>query len=197
MNKQHINQMVLAYQNGDDTAMSDIFNAINPMIEKASREIEPFVEDFTKFDCRMVKKVQRLIQNFEYGKHDFLAAVKAIISKDKAQYIRRNTRKSEGYVSMTVLEGGNKSEEGEESLGYQFKSKDNTEHDVEFKERVTLLAQGNPKKETILLQWSRGAEDKAISELLAQLYGGKAESHRKFIQRFKTECRDRLASEMA
>jgi hypothetical protein len=197
MNKQRINGLVLAYQNGDNAAMYDLFNAINPMIEKASREIEPFVEDFTKFDCRMVKKIQRLIENFEYGRHDFLAAVKAIISKDKAQYIKRNSRRNDGYVSMTVLEGGGKSDDGDESLGYQFKSNDNTEYDVEFKERVTLLAQGNPKKETILLQWSRGAEDKAISELLAQLFGGKATGHRSFIKRFKTECRDRLASETA
>lgn len=192
MNKQKLNGLVLAYQNGDDTALAELFTTVNPMIERASLEVEPFLEDFTKFDCRVVREIKRQIDSFEYGRHDFLAAVKTIISQSKARFIRRNSRKSEGYVSMTALEG-----DGDENLGYQFESIESTEHDVFFKERVTLLAQGNPKKQTVLLQWSKGAEDKAISELLAQLHGGKAESHRKFIQRFKTECRNQLEVEFA
>ena len=192
MNKQRLNGLVLAYQNGDNMALTELFTAVNPLIERASLEVEPFIEDFTKFDCRVVREVKRQIDSFEYGKHDFVATVKTIISQSKSRFIRRNSRKSEGYVSMTALEGT-----GDEDLGYQFRSNESTEHDVLFKERVTLLAQGNPKKQTILLQWSKGTEDKAISELLAQLYGGKAESHRKFIQRFKTECRNQLEVEFA
>jgi len=192
MNKQHLNGLVLAYQNGNDAALNDLFAAVNPMIERASAEVEPFLDDFTKFDCRVIREISRQLKTFDYGRHDFLAMVKVIIQQSKSRFIKRNSRKSEGYVSMTSLEG-----DGEEDLGYQFESNANTEYDVEFNERVTLLAQGNPKKKCVLLQWSRGAEDKAISELLAQLYGGKAESHRKFIQRFKTECRNRLASETA
>ncbi|PAE24022.1 hypothetical protein [Bacillus sp. 7894-2] len=188
MNKTKLNELVLAYQNGSELALADLFNAVNPLIERASKEVEPFVDDFTKFDCRVVREIQRQIDSFEYGKHDFLAAVKTIISQSKARFIRRNSRKKDNYVSMVALEGN-----GDEDLGYQFEADGRTEDYVMFKERVTLLAQGNPKKETILLQWSRGAEDKSISELLAQLYGGKAESHRKFIQRFKTDCKELLS----
>jgi hypothetical protein len=197
MNKQRVNSMVLAYQNGDETAFREIFDAINPMIERASREVEPFIEDFTKFDCRVVREIERLIKSFQYGSHDFMSSVKAVIERNKAQYIRRDSRKSSARVSMSKLEDGNKESESDDNLGYQFKSTANTEDDVLFKERVTLLAQGDPRRKVILEQWSRGAEDLAISELLAQLFGGKSTGHRSFIKRFKTECRDRLASEMA
>lgn len=192
MKKHELNSLVLAHQNGDATAINDLFSAVHPLIERASVEVEPFLDDFTKFDCRVLREINRQLSTFEHGKHDFLAMAKTIISQSKARFIRRDSRKRESLVSMNALEGT-----GEEDLGFQFQSSSNVEDDISFKERVTLLAQGNPKKQTVLLQWSKGAEDKAISELLAQLYGGKAESHRKFVQRFKTECRARLEAELA
>ncbi len=191
MNKAQINSLVLAYQNGDETAMANLFDFINPMIEQASREVEPYLDDFTKFDCRVVREIKRLMDNFEYGKHDFISGVKTQISLSKARFIRRDSRKNGNYVSMTTLEGDG----GDDNLGFQFKSNSDVESEVAFTERVTELAQGDPRRETILLQWSKGSEDLAISELLAQLYGGKATGHRSFIKRFKTECRNILSYE--
>ena len=190
MEKRKLNQLVVEYQNGNSEVVDDIFKAINPMIEKASRDIEKFVDDFTKFDCRMVTKAKQLIETFDDSRDDFLAIFKTRLTREKAQFIKRNSRKHERQTSMATLEG-----DGEEDLGYQFKSSADVEAEIEFKERVTLLAQGNPKKETILSQWSKGATDTSISELLAQLYGGNAKSHRVFVARFKTECRTRLATD--
>jgi DNA-directed RNA polymerase specialized sigma24 family protein len=189
MNKTQVNMLVADYRNGNELALDEIFRKVNPLIESASRIIEKVSDDPTKFDCRVLLKIKKAVEDPTI--RDFAGYVKTIIGNERSDFLNRRRRKRED-ISMAALEG-----ESDEDLGYQFKSTDNTEHDVEFKERVTLLAQGNPKKESILQQWSRGAEDKAISELLAQRFGGKAESHRKFIQRFKTECRNRLASEMA
>jgi DNA-directed RNA polymerase specialized sigma24 family protein len=189
MNKTLVNELAMDYRNGNELALEEIFRKINPLIENASRIIEKVSDDPTKFDCRVLLKIKKAIE--DPSVKDFAGYVKTIIGNEKSDFLTRRKRKRED-ISMTAMEG-----DGDEDLGYQFESVDNTEQTIEFKERVTLLAQGNPKKEAILLQWSRGAEDKAISQLLAQLFGGKAESHRKFIQRFKTDCRDRLASETA
>ncbi len=187
MNKSQVNALVQDYRNGNELALDDIFRKVNPLIENASRIVEKVSDDPTKFDCRVLLRIKRALTDPDVK--DFAGYVKTIIGNEKSDFLTRRKRKRED-ISMTALEG-----DGDEDLGYQFQSKDDTENYVEFKERVTLLAQGNPKKETILKQWSRGAEDKAISELLAQLYGGKASGHRSFIKRFKTECRNKLASE--
>lgn len=191
--KQQLNSLATAYQHGDELALKGLFETLNPMIERASREVENYIDDFTKFDCRVVTEIKRLLETFDEDKHDFLSAAKAVITKSKARYIKRNSRKVERYVSMNTMESP---DDGGDELGYQFEGRSpDVEEATLFKETVTLLAQGNEKKLVILSQWSKGAEDKAISELLAKQFGGKATGHRSFIKRFKTECRNRLASE--
>jgi hypothetical protein len=191
LNKQQLNSLVASYKEGDNLALSKLFSEIHPLIERASLEVEPFVDNFTKFDCRVITEVKRQIDTFEHGKHDFLATVKTIISQSKARFIKRNSRNKEAYVSMTSLEG-----DGDENLGYQFKSLASTEGDVLFKEQAALLAQGNPIKKFIIDQWSKGADNKSISEMLAHRFGGKSESHRKTIQRFKNDCKVALSSDV-
>jgi hypothetical protein len=186
LNKVLVNELAADYRNGNELALDEIFRKLNPLIENASRIIEKVSDDPTKFDCRVLLKIKKAIDDPNIK--DLAGYVKTIIGNEKSDFLTRRKRKRED-ISMTKFEG-----DGDEDLGYQFESTSNTEHDIEFKERVTELAQGDPIKETILLQWSRGAENKSISELLAQLYGGKAETHRKTVQRFKTECKARLSS---
>lgn len=62
------------------------------------------------------------------------------------------------------------------------------------KEKIALLAKGDLKKRAILIAWSDGFyNDSALSELLAQLFGGKPESHRQAIKRFRSFCQESLA----
>lgn len=189
MNRERINKLAASYQDGNDRALSELFSAVNPLIEQASLEVEPFVEDFTKFDCRVVRNIEKLLETFDRATQDFYSAVKGVVNQDKARFIRRNSRKRNEDVMFSALEG-----QSEEDLGLQFEAANtDPEDEIMYRERVTLLAQGDPKKELVLSQWSKGAEDKSISELLAQRYGGLAESHRKFITRFKTDCQTALS----
>lgn len=62
-------------------------------------------------------------------------------------------------------------------------------------ERITGLAAGDPRKLAILNSWlDPEYNDSKTANLLAQTSGGKAESHRKFIGRFRTECQKALAN---
>lgn len=186
--KQQLNSLVGCYQRTEEEVyLREIFKQVNPIIERASRELEHLITDVTKFDCRVVLKAKKLIESFDEDKHDYLAAVKAIVSREKADFIRRRRSKLE-ETSLDALASGEGSEEGD-GLGYQFKSSENVVGTILLNEKIALLAQGDSRKKVILNEWSKGADDKSISELLAQRFGGKAESHRKFITRFKTdEC---------
>lgn len=187
MNRAQVDSLVQEYRGGNELALESIFRIVNPLIENASRMVEKVSDDPTKFDCRVLLKIKKAIEDPDVT--NFIGYVKTIIDNEKSDFLTRRKRKRED-VSMTSLDG-----DEDEDLGYQFKSAASTEADVMFKETVTLLAQGNPKRETILSQWAKGATDTSISELLAQLYGGNAKSHRVFVARFKTECRTRLATD--
>ncbi|MFL1672152.1 hypothetical protein [Paenibacillus dendritiformis] len=64
---------------------------------------------------------------------------------------------------------------------------------VLFKEKIAFLAEGDSRKEVILRAWSEGFENESeLAALLAQRFGGNAESQRKFIRRFRKSCRKRL-----
>jgi hypothetical protein len=194
LEREKLNNLVHEYKHGNELALDGIYKEVSPILERASREMERLMEDFASFDCVVLRELERHVKTFDVNKHDFLSAVKAVVSKYKARYIRRNKEFQESYVSMNAMEESSSVGADEDSLGWQFEAKENVEDEILFKEKIALLAQGDSFKETILLEWSKGANDTSISELLAQRFGGKSESHRRSITRFKTECQKRLAN---
>lgn len=63
------------------------------------------------------------------------------------------------------------------------------ESESEVQKEISVLANGDVKKEFILKAWANGlTNDLDLSRLLAQSLGGKAESHRKYIARFRANC---------
>lgn len=188
MNKEQINSLVVDYQNGNDLAIGALFEIINPLIERTSNEVEKVVVDVTKFDCRVISKVKKLADTFQYDKHNFVGAVKAIISKEKSDFIKRRA----SHLNEMSMEFLAEPRNGEP--GYQFEdTKHNVENDLLFKEKIALLAQGDVIKTCILNEWTKGAEDTSISLMLTHKFGGNSESHRKYIQRFRIKCRKRLS----
>lgn len=192
VSREVINEWVRDYKNGNEGAIDGIFEAVRPIIEESSRELEPYVTVFTKFDCSVIKKLRRLAKTFNEGEHDFMSAAKAIILREKADFFKRRSD-IDSEISKELLEG-----EDEEELGYQFEDVSaDVEAEVLYKEKVDLLAQDDERKKVVLEHWTKGASDSSISELLAQLFGGKSESHRKFVRRFRKECQRILSVEMS
>lgn len=61
------------------------------------------------------------------------------------------------------------------------------------KEMITVLADGNHRKELILKLWSCGGYNGVeIARMLAHTFGGNPESHRKTITRLRTDCINRI-----
>src|SRR5690625_1545173 len=70
----------------------------------------------------------------------------------------------------------------------------NVESEVLTKETIALLTQDDRSKK-ILEAWSIGnTNNTEISRMLTHTLGGKTESHRKFIQRYEKDCREKLAT---
>lgn len=192
MNKEQLNNLVISYQGGNEEALNDIFRTVSPLVERASEDLEGIVNDVTKFDCRILLKVKNLADDFSEETRDFLSIVKTLISKEKSDFIKRRSKHLE-EVSLEYLETPK-----ENDLGFQLKDPlAGIEDKVLFKEKVTLLAQGDQRRNKILTEWSKGTNDKGVSLMLAHQLGGNPESHRKFITRFKTECCNRLESEVS
>lgn len=68
--------------------------------------------------------------------------------------------------------------------------------ELEIKETITLLAKDDRKRKLILTEWMNGNwNDTNISSILADTIGGQVQSHRKFVQRFRIECRTALTAQ--
>lgn len=186
-----MNNLVISYQKGDPEAVNTLFRKVNPFIEDASRELESLVDNYTEFDCRITLKIKKLLETFDRKRErNFIGIVKTLIDYEKSDFITRRSRKLE-EVSKESMEDPVNEEEGIQFGDHSEKVED----EILLKEKIALLAQGDLRKETILTEWTKDTEDSSISKLLAQLFGGKSESHRKFIQRFKSECAKRIQEE--
>lgn len=64
---------------------------------------------------------------------------------------------------------------------------------ISLNEEIARLAADDRERFT-LNAWANGLSDTQVSETLARHFGGKCESHRKFVQRFKAKCRSKLTA---
>lgn len=193
MNKKELNNLVFQYQSGEEERLPEIFETVRPLIEQASDEVAKYETNFSKFDCRIITLLKSLAEKFDRDKHDFLSAAKALIDRNKAQYIRRARKRKDPDIPLSAFDS-----KSDDDLGFQFEDVlANVEETITLQEKIALLAQGEEKKELILLQWSGSVDDSTIASLLQQRFGGNKESHRKYVQRFRKQCATTLAKECA
>jgi hypothetical protein len=182
INIHELNNAVLRFQQGDQSAIDDVCKVILPIISRYSEVIWFKVKNESEFECRCILKIKRAAKSFDVTKGNFISLARNILNKEKSDFLKR--RKSQPMQSIESLAG--------------FDIKDemvSVEKDFEVKEKVTHLAAGDRRKLAILNHWSDGVFcDSKLSRLLAQSFGGKVESHRKFIQRFRTECQTTAAT---
>lgn len=105
-----------------------------------------------------------------------------------------NSYKKEIADTYTEFSKGN--EESEEEIIFEpVDVLADVESEVRTKETIALLAQDDRRKKMILGSWTDGNDNNSkISSLLAETLGGNTESHRKYIQRFRAECREILST---
>src|SRR5690625_1716845 len=153
-----------------------------------SDRIRDKVTDQTLFEERCINRIGEYLvksnDNINNKKY-----IERMINEVAKSVVDRNKNEMAEYFSSLKKED----EEGEE---LEYEPTDflaDVESEVIEKDMVALLAEDDHRKLKVLEGWRIGnTNDKQISRTLAGTFGGKSDSHRKFIQRFRKSCREKL-----
>ncbi|MGN7387769.1 hypothetical protein [Sporosarcina sp. SAFN-015] len=159
------------------------------LVEKASAEIWYKLPDATSFEHTCYVSIGKEIVEKEIK--SVAAIARYCINRAAARHLKRSKYEAPTSFRDLAISKGN----DEESAEYEAEDVlANVENALVMKETqketISLLAQGDRRRNLVLNAWANGFTDsREISSILADTLGGKSESHRKFITRFKTECR--------
>ena len=173
------------------------------------RQEECYKHEWILHEARFaISRNESMVTNTDKLENNIMNRVGKYLSEDKLRiknrrYIRRLIYQE---IKMALLRF--RKEESVHFSAIQFENLDgetveyepastlaSVESGIELKETIELLAQNDRRRELILNAWANGyTDDREISGTLASTLGGKSESHRKFIQRFKIDCREKLAT---
>lgn len=191
----HLKVLLLKAKEGCSVSIYQIVSRYFTLVERESKQIWFKVQDETSFEHECYQKIKYAIKSFDLSKSDvswFDNYIKIKIRKVKIDHVRRRGKTIIQQTSIEALAGVD-----DEGKYKEFEIDDvlaNVEQEALLNDKIALLAKGDPKKLAILNQWRKGCTDnRSISKMLANNFGGKSESYRKAIKRFRTECRAALA----
>ncbi len=197
MKETKLNKLSERYLAGDELALEDLCKVFLPEIQKHSEEIWHSIENQAEFECRCLLKVKDAIRKFDPTRGKLFSRIVHVIKKEKYDYLSRRKRKISDVVSLdkplyTDDEGNDVLLEVQDVLA---NVENNILEEELIKEKAALLTKGDSRELAILKGWIGGEfNDLELARVLAHSLGGKIDTHRKAIQRFRTECKKRLAT---
>ena len=159
-------------------------------IYEVSDRIRDKLTDQTLFEERCIKRITDYLLICETNKRN-KRYIERLINEVASAVIERNRNEYAELFSELSTE----SEEDKEMEYEPIDVLADVESEVIKRETVTLLAENDCRRLTVLEGWAIGnTNDNQISRALARTYGGNPESHRKFIQRFRLRCREQMSA---
>ena len=193
MDNEQLNKLAISAQQGSDSAYHEILRHFLPKISRISESIWYLVVNETHFEQSCIVGIKDAIKRFDQSKGAFSTQVNFHIRQAKSRSISRLTKRRRGY-EMDYLD---KHSSGDEERSSNYEVVDDLaviDDGIIVNEKIALLAEDDSRKLAILNAWSNGEyNDSDTASFLAKRYGGNSESHRKFINRFRTTCRGALA----
>lgn len=196
MEAKKLNSLVERYREGDEVALDSLCKMFLPLIQLQSELIWYEIEKQTEFECRCLLRIKRALERFDPKKGNVSSLIMNVIQREKNDFLKRRKRK----LNTSSLDEPIKQKDGSET----FIEVPDVLADVEniiveeesIKEMVALLAKGDQRKMVILKAWIDGEfNDTKLAKDLATLFPDVKESgHRRTIQRFREECKRRLAT---
>lgn len=162
--------------------------AVVEIVQNVSESIWHRLPDVTVFEHFCYVEIGKAIAHGNISSIEGFAGY--IARRAAARHLKRT-----GYESPKMFsEMASENREDEEEVEYEpIDVLADVESEVINKETVTLLAEGDCRRKKVLEGWALGnTNDSQISRSLARSFGGNADSHRKFVQRFRTSCQDKL-----
>ncbi|WNF07438.1 hypothetical protein [Brevibacillus borstelensis] len=175
---------------GDYFAREMIYRDFMPTINRLVTQNWYRVKNEASLTKRLFDNLDSTINCYESTKGPFKKVAKMNLARSVREFIKNRKYNRTNVISMHGLQEGTDKGKLEETLPDVCANVERLiEEREQVKEKVALLAKGDSRKEAILLAWSDGLyNDSALSVLLAQRFGGKPESHRQAIKRFRAYC---------
>ncbi|MDN9010027.1 hypothetical protein [Brevibacillus laterosporus] len=189
-----IENVVLAAKSGCLRSREMIYKDFVPIINDYVYKNWFKVQNEATLTKRLLDRLDESIDSYQQEKGSFSQLARINLERAFRQFIKNRKFTREKLTSMNeyIDEDRNTLSEVLPDILADIES---TVIDREsIKEKIALLAKGDLRKQAILLAWSDGFyNDSSLSELLAQLFGGKPESHRRAITRFRAFCQAALS----
>lgn len=198
MTEIQLNNLANMFKKGDKNALDDLCKKFLPLINRHSESIWYQIESQVDFECRCLIKIKQAIQNYDPDKGKLTSLVTNVIIKEKRDFLARRKRKHGDIISMDkplyIESDGTEVKFDVQDVLADVENEVVEQHSVN--EKVALLAKDDSRRLAILKAWSEGENnDLKLAKELATAFPQVAETgHRRFIQRFRTECQKRLAT---
>ncbi|MCY9532927.1 hypothetical protein M5X04_26825 [Paenibacillus alvei] len=173
--------------NSENLIYEDVVKRYLPEINKLSYSLWYKVRDETVFQKICYDSLKRAVTKCDPSKGSFDSLARKSIWNARAWVLKRRQVPWEKFDPLDK----DRVDEGisiilEDDLAV-------VDDALMVNERIASLAGDDSRRRFVLKAWSEGFYNESeLATLLAQRYGGNARSHCKFIQRFKTECREKL-----
>ncbi|WP_149093372.1 hypothetical protein [Paenibacillus terrae] len=186
-----LNSIILAAQNGCVASMWEVKYRFSHLVHTLSEDNRNHIKCQHEFEDECFKVIEETVALFEPSKGDFPQLLYRCLTRRLARAKERYKNRTSGFtvVLLPTIK--------DESDGYvEVEIIDDlaiVDKNISLNERITGLAAGDPRKVTILKSWTEPdycESDTAL--LLAKQFGGKSETHRKAITRFRTHCQKAL-----
>ncbi|WP_068792805.1 hypothetical protein [Brevibacillus laterosporus] len=193
MNHNQIEIIAIAAQKGCEKSKELVYKDFIPIINDYVNRNWYKVQNEASLTKELIDALDQAIKDFDVEKGSFSRLARFNLERCFRKFIKRRkyNRTDNIPLEREIDDEGNTIID---TLADVFRE---TEQEMIIKEsineKIALLAKGDSRKKAILLAWSDGFyNDSALSELLAQLFGGKPDSHRRSITRFRSFCQTTL-----
>ncbi|WP_178023061.1 helix-turn-helix domain-containing protein [uncultured Paenibacillus sp.] len=188
MQTEQLNKAVIKAKNGDGEAMWSIIAHFQDYIHKLSDRNRNLVKSQEDFEDQCFKRVEEAVHSYDPKRGSFTSHVEAKLHERLNRCKKRNIKKNGSVEVVSITSRDGVDIDFEDDLAIVDGNR------IFANEKIAFLAEGDPLKLAILKAWSDGVfRPKDVTILLAQNFGGKSESHRKQITRFRSHCQTKLA----
>lgn len=170
-------------------ALTELYRRFLPQINRTSQSIWYKVRDETVFENRCFQKIEYVVSTYDPNKGSLDRAIIGVIRKSASMLVKDSRVPWWKFVVPD-------DEESEGKRSSPFEITDDlavVDDELMVNERIASLAGDDSRRKFVLWAWSEGFfNESELATLLAQRFGGNARSHCRFIQRFRTECQEKL-----
>ncbi|NGM81251.1 hypothetical protein G5B47_02360 [Paenibacillus sp. 7124] len=180
--------MALDAKYGSDKALWDVLAHFHGYVTNLSDKYRNMLRSQQDYEEDCFKRIEEAVKTYDPKRGNFEAHALAKIRERTRRWQKRNIARTRGAVVISI---NREIDDNEYDIVDELALVDDN---VLLNERITGLASGDPRKLAILKSWTEPYfNDSTTASLLAQRLGGKEETHRKAIGRFRTECQKALA----